>query len=87
MKRAIRFHADAFEDYLFWSQTDPKVFRKLNALIKEAARTPFEGTGSPEPLKHEWQGYWSRRLTQEHRLIYKVTDAEIIVAECRLHYK
>jgi len=87
VKRSIRFHADAFEDYIFWSQHDTKIFRKINALIKEILRTPFEGTGSPEPLKHEWQGYWSRRLTQEDRLVYKVTDNEVMIAECRYHYK
>jgi toxin YoeB len=87
MKRSIRFHADAFDEYLYWSEHDPKVFRKLNALLKEIRRTPFEGTGSPEPLKHTSQGYWSRRLTHEDRVVYKVTDTEVIIAECRYHYK
>ena len=68
----ISFTQTAFEDYQNWSKDDKTIFKKINALIKEVLRTPFTGTGKPEPLKHELSGYWSRRITDEHRLVYKV---------------
>ncbi len=82
----VAFHEKAFSDYQDWSTTDRKIFNKINGLIKEILRTPFQGTGQPEPLKHELSGYWSRRITQEHRLVYKVTADSILIASCRFHY-
>ncbi|MFW5722377.1 MAG: Txe/YoeB family addiction module toxin, partial [Desulfohalobiaceae bacterium] len=67
------FSQHAWEDYLFWQKTDTKILRRVNALIKETTRNPFEGPGKPEQLKHALSGYWSRRITDEHRMVYKVT--------------
>jgi toxin YoeB len=86
MKRNILFHIKAFEDYLYWQSTDDKLFEKINELLKDINRDPYRGLGKPEPLKNEYTGYWSRRINLEHRLIYKITDAEIIIASCRYHY-
>ncbi|MDQ8027428.1 MAG: Txe/YoeB family addiction module toxin [Brevundimonas sp.] len=82
----LTFHAHGWEDYLHWQETDRKMLRKLNGLIKECLRTPFEGTGKPEPLKGALAGWWSRRLDQEHRLVYRATDEGLIIAQCRYHY-
>jgi toxin YoeB len=76
----------AWEDYLYWQKTDKKVLKRINLLIKDIKRQPFRGLGDPEPLKHNWSGYWSRRIDREHRLVYKVTDESIIVVQCRYHY-
>jgi toxin YoeB len=76
----------AWEDYLYWQQTDKKVLKRINVLIKDAKRQPFNGIGDPEPLKHNWSGYWSRRIDREHRLVYKITDKALIIAQCRYHY-
>jgi toxin YoeB len=62
------------------------MLQKINSLLKDISRTPFEGIGKPEALKHKYRGFWSRRIDQEHRLIYKVTDTEILIAKCRFHY-
>jgi toxin YoeB len=86
MKRDICFEPSAWEDYTHWQKTDKAILKRINALITEAVRTPFEGTGKPEALRFDLAGYWSRRITQEHRLVYKVTDSEIIIVQCRLHY-
>jgi len=75
-----------WEDYLYWQKTDKKVLKRINALIKEIQRTPFSGIGDPEPLKHNWSGYWSRRIDREHRLVYKYSDEKIYIAQCRYHY-
>ena len=75
-----------WEDYLYWQTTDRQMLRRLNALIKECQRTPFEGTGSPEPLKHEFSGWWSRRIDREHRLVYRVSGDVLEIAQCRYHY-
>lgn len=80
------FLSPAWEDYLFWQQTDKSILRKINSLIKEIERTPFEGTGKPEPLKHNLAGWWSRRLNLEHRLVYRVENESIIILQCRYHY-
>lgn len=80
------FHPDGWEDYLHWQETDRKRLRKVNGLIKECLRTPFEGTGKPEPLKGEFSGWWSRRIDHEHRLVYRATDDALLVAQCRYHY-
>ena len=76
----------AWEDYLHWQKIDKKVLKRFNTLVKEIKRQPFEGLGDPEPLKHNWSGYWSRRINREHRLVYKVTDTAIIIVQCRYHY-
>lgn len=75
-----------WEDYLFWIDTDKKVLRKINSLIKECQRTPFEGTGKPEALRQNLSGFWSRRITGEHRLVYKVDNDVLVIAQCRHHY-
>ncbi len=82
----ITFDPEAWEDYLYWQVTDKAALKRLNALIKDISRSPFEGIGQPEPLKHNWSGYWSRRINQEHRIIYRVTDDAILIAQCRFHY-
>jgi toxin YoeB len=82
----IVFMDDAWEDYLFWQQTDKLILKKINQLIKEIMRTPFEGTGKPEPLKENLAGFWSRRINLEHRLVYKVDDNSLFVIQCRYHY-
>lgn len=76
----------AWDDYQYWVENDKATLRKLNALIKECQRTPFEGTGKPEPLKHSLSGYWSRRICGEHRLVYKVDNDVLYIAQCRYHY-
>ncbi|MBW1817844.1 MAG: Txe/YoeB family addiction module toxin [Deltaproteobacteria bacterium] len=80
------FSNHAWDDYLFWQKTDNKILRRINTLIKEAQRNPFEGMGKPEPLKHALSGYWSRRITDEHRFIYKVSEKAIHIAQLRYHY-
>ena len=80
------FSDTAWEDYLYWQKTDKKTLRRINSLIKEIMRTPFEGTGKPEQLKHALSGYWSRRINDEHRLVYKVTEDAVHIAQLRYHY-
>ena len=75
-----------WEDYLYWQETDTKVLKRINTLIKEIQREPFKGIGKPEPLKHNWTGYWSRRINREHRLVYKATKQALFIAQCRYHY-
>ena len=82
----LTFSDDAWGDYLYWQQQDKKILKKINKLIKEIKREPFEGIGDPEPLKYNWSGYWSRRITIEHRLVYKIVDEQILIAQCRYHY-
>jgi toxin YoeB len=82
----VSFSSQAWEDYLHWQQTDRKLLKRINALIKEISRTPFEGAGKPEPLRHALAGYWSRRITDEHRLVYKVQDGAVLIAQARFHY-
>ena len=77
---------ESWEDYLYWQQNDKKVLKKINSLIKNIKREPFKGVGEPEPLKYNWSGYWSRRINLEHRIIYKVLDNSILIAQCRYHY-
>jgi len=76
----------AWEDYLYWQATDKKIHRKINELIKDIDRNRNEGLGKPEPLKHELDSFWSRRITPEHRLIYKIDEANIYIVQCRGHY-
>ncbi|END7661180.1 MULTISPECIES: Txe/YoeB family addiction module toxin [Enterobacteriaceae] len=82
----LTWSAEAWEDYLYWQETDKKTVRKINELIKDASRTPFEGKGKPEPLKHNLAGFWSRRITAEHRIVYAVSDDALLIASCRYHY-
>ena len=82
----IVFSSQAGEDYLHWQQTDRKLLKRINELIKEVVRTPFEGTGKPEPLRHALGGYWSRSINDEHRLIYKVEGDSVLIAQARYHY-
>ncbi len=84
--KKLSFVDESWEDYLFWLKVDKKLFKRLNQLIKETLRNPFEGLGKPEPLKYKYQGCWSRRINQEHRLVYKVLENEIIILSCRFHY-
>ena len=80
------FAEQAWEDYLYWQAQDKKMLKRINALLKEIIRTPFEGTGKPEALKHALAGYWSRRIDEEHRLVYKTLPEEIWIAQLRYHY-
>jgi len=82
----LSWSAHAWGDYLYWRQRDRQKLKRINALIKDIIREPFEGIGDPEPLKHNWSGYWSRRIDREHRLVYKVADEAIIIVQCRYHY-
>lgn len=82
----IVFTENSWEDYLYWQKTDKKVLQKINRLIKEIKRTPFDGIGKPEPLKFDLAGFWSRRIDHEHRLIYQVIDDRVLVYACRYHY-
>ncbi|MGC9353780.1 MAG: Txe/YoeB family addiction module toxin [Mariniphaga sp.] len=76
----------AWEDYLYWQTNDKKILKKINTLIKSCERTPFTGIGKPEPLKNELATCWSRRITDEHRLVYKVENDILIIIQCRFHY-
>lgn len=84
------FSDEAWEDYLYWVESDAKTLTRLNELIKECSRTPFKGIGKPEPLKGDLQGWWSRRITKDDRLVCRVTgkapDQSLEIAQCRLHY-
>lgn len=83
---AIKFASSAWEDYLYWQQTDKATLKRINTLIKEIQRTPFEGIGKPEALKHQLSGFWSRRIDDRHRLVYAVEDNALLIAQCRDHY-
>ncbi len=76
----------SWDDYLYWQATDKKIVKKINALIKDIRREPFDGLGKPEPLKYEMAGSWSRRITDEHRLIYMIEPDTIYIVACRYHY-
>lgn len=79
--------SSAWQDYLYWQKTDKKTLKRINELIKSCMRTPFEGIGKPEALKGDLQGYWSRRITSEHRLVYAYKNDAIQIAACRYHYE
>ena len=83
----LLFHDEGWDDYLYWQETDKKIVKKINELIKACRRSPFEGIGKPEPLKGDLTECWSRRITDEHRLVYGVENNTIIVLKCRHHYK
>lgn len=80
------FSENAWDDYLYWQKADKKVLKRINKLIKEAKRKPFEGVGKPEPLKHGLAGYWSRRINEERRMVYKVVDDTLLIAQLQYHY-
>jgi len=80
------FADHAWDDYLYWQKTDKKMVKRINALIKDIQRSPFEGIGKPEPFKHALSGYWSRRINDEHRIIYKVDSESAHIAQLRYHY-
>ncbi len=77
---------NAWDDYLFWQEQDKAILQRINTLIKAIKRDPFKGIGDPEALRHNWRGYWSRRITREHRLVYKVETDALLIAQCRYHY-
>lgn len=81
------FQPTAWDQFLYWQETDKAMLRKINALIKDCLRHPFEGIGKPEPLKGDLSGYWSRRIDREHRLVYRVTDTALEIIQCRYHYQ
>ncbi len=83
----IQFSSRAWEDYLYWQKFDKKILKKVNELLKDISRSPYEGIGKPEPLKHALSGFWSRRITDEHRLVYRVEGKTIQVAQARYHYE
>jgi toxin YoeB len=80
------FVDESCEDYLYWQKYNQKYVKRINTLLKDISRTPFSGLGKPEPLKHKYKGYWSRRIDKEHRLIYTVRSDDILIAKCRFHY-
>ena len=82
----IIFHPNGWDDYIYWQQNDKKVLKKINKLIKEIMKDPFEGAGKPEPLKFDLSGFWSRRIDQEHRIVYRVEKNDLHILTCRYHY-
>ena len=82
----INFTEKAWEEYVFWQQNDRAQLKRINTLIREIQRNPYEGIGRPESLRYEYQGYWSRRIDEEHRLVYKVLDDALNIVQCRYHY-
>jgi toxin YoeB len=80
------WQTNAWEDYLYWQKEDKKILFRINDLIKDCLRSPFKGIGKPEPLKGNYSGFWSRRINEEHRLIYKVTEQRLHILQCRFHY-
>lgn len=84
--RNITFEREAFEQFNTWATEDRKVYAKLVQLVDDILRNPFQGLGKPEPLRHNLKGCWSRRITDEHRLVYRVTDDSIVILSCKFHY-
>lgn len=82
----IIFLSSGWDDYLYWEQNDKKMLIRTNELIRQCSRTPFDGIGKPEPLKGNLSGWWSRRINQEHRLVYKAEDNKLYILQCRKHY-
>jgi toxin YoeB len=87
MKHNLTFTPNTFENYKEWANTDKQIFKKINEIIQSIERTPYEGIGKPEPLKHQLKGYWSRRITEEHRLVYTVSEREVLIISCKYHYQ
>lgn len=77
---------NAWEDYLYWQTQDKKTLKRINKLVTDIQRNGYDGIGKPEPLKDNWQGYWSRRITDEHRIVYRISDDNILIAQVRYHY-
>jgi toxin YoeB len=82
----VTFSDDGWDDYLYWQTQDRKILKRINQLIEDISRNENTGIGKPEPVRHEWAGWWSRRITQEHRLVYRVSDNGVEIAVCRFHY-
>lgn len=82
----LTFSSKTWDEYLYWQKTDKAMLKRINALIKETKRNPSEGIGKPEPLRHSLSGYWSRRINDEHRFVYKVSENELLIAQLRYHY-
>ncbi len=82
----LTFSSKAQADYLYWQKSDNAILKRINTLIKNILRDPFAGVGKPEPLKHSLSGYWSRRINDEHRIVYKVTDDNLLIAQLHYHY-
>jgi len=82
----LTFAPKAWNSYLYWQKTDKTIIKRINLLIKDIQRSPFTGIGKPEPLKHALTGYWSRRINDEHRIVYKVTENTLLIAQLRYHY-
>ncbi len=82
----IVFSKNSWEDYISWQKEDRKILKKINELIKDIQRTPYEGIGKPEPLKYDLTGLWSRRIDREHRLVYQIRGEELLIYSCRFHY-
>jgi toxin YoeB len=80
------FSERAWEDYLYWQETDRRLVNRIHQLIRDIQREPFSGIGKPEPLRHAFQGYWSRRINDEHRIVYKIEDDSVLIAQLRYHY-
>ncbi|ABB10957.1 MULTISPECIES: Txe/YoeB family addiction module toxin [Burkholderia] len=85
--RRVLFTSDAWDDYVYWQGQDRKTLKRINQLIREAQRTPFEGIGKPEPLKANLSGFWSRRIDDTNRLVYEADDLQISIVSCRYHYE
>jgi len=82
----IKFAEQGWQDYLYWQQTDKTALRRINALIHDITRSPFDGIGKPEALRHNLAGFWSRRISEEHRLVYAIENGCLLIAQCRYHY-
>lgn len=82
----IIWSSKGWNDYLYWQSQDKKTLKRINAIIRDVERTPYEGIGKPEPLKHEYHGWWSRRIDSVNRFVYKINDGDILIAQCKTHY-
>ncbi len=82
----IKFAESGWQDYLYWQQTDKTALKRINALIQDITRSPFDGIGKPEALRHNLAGFWSRRISEEHRLVYAIENGCLLIAQCRYHY-
>jgi len=80
------FSENAWEDYLYWQRIDRKILKRINLLVQDIKRTPYDGIGKPEPLKHALSGYWSRRINDEHRIVYRIANDSLFIAQLRHHY-
>lgn len=85
-RKIIQWDFDAWEEYLYWQSEDKKTLKKINRLVKDISRSPFDGIGKPEPLKENLAGLWSRRINEEHRLVYLVEDDKVVIFSCKGHY-